>query len=71
MISSKQFQYCFIAWMKDCHAVTKASVIAIDGKTVRGSYDKSNKRSAINMVSTFCVVNEVVIGQVKTARKIQ
>jgi deoxyxylulose-5-phosphate synthase len=50
-----------------CHALTKGSVIAIDGKTVRGSYDKSNKRSVINMVSAFRVVNEVVIGHVKTA----
>ena len=69
MISPKQFQSCFIAWMKDCHTVTKGSVIAIDGKTVRGSYDKSNKRGAIHMVSAFCAANEVVIGQVKTAEK--
>ena len=55
--------------MRDCHSATKGNVIAIDGKTVRGSYDKSNKRGAIHMVSAFCAANEVVIGQVKTAEK--
>ena len=69
MISPKQFQSCFIAWMKDCHTATKGNIIAIDGKTVRGSYDKSKKRGAIHMVSAFCAANEVVIGQVKTAEK--
>jgi hypothetical protein len=52
-----------------CHTVTKGSVMAIDGKIVRGSYDKSNKRGAIYIVSEFCAANEVVIGQVKTAEK--
>ena len=69
MINPKQFQSCFIAWMNDCHCVTKGNVIAIDGKTVRGSYDKSKKRGAIHMVSVFCAANKVVIGQVKTAEK--
>ena len=69
MLNPKQFQSCFIAWMNDCHSATKGDVIAIDGKTVRGSYDKSKKRGAIHMVSAFCAANEVVIGQVKTAEK--
>jgi predicted transposase YbfD/YdcC len=69
MINPKQFQSCFIAWMNDCHSSTKIDVIAIDGKTVRGSYDKSKKRGAIDMVSAICEANEVVIGQVKTAQK--
>jgi hypothetical protein len=49
--------------------VTKGSVIAIDGKTVSGFYDKSNKRDAMHMVSAFYAANEIVIGQVKTAEK--
>ncbi len=69
MLNPKQFQSCFIAWMKDYHTATKGSVIAIDGKTVRGSYDKSKKRGAIHMVSAFCAANEVIIGQVKTSEK--
>jgi len=42
-----------MAWMKDFHKVTEGSVIAIDDKTVYCSYNKSNKRGAIHMVSAF------------------
>ncbi|WED28457.1 hypothetical protein L3V77_00985 [Vibrio sp. DW001] len=36
------FQRCFIAWIKDCH--TESEVIAIDGKTLRDSYDRSKEK---------------------------
>jgi hypothetical protein len=37
--------------MKDCTELTKGEVIAIDGKTVRGSYDDSRGLGAIHMVN--------------------
>lgn len=43
-------QRAFIDLMKDCHELTKGEVITIDGKAVRGSYDKSRGQSAIHMV---------------------
>lgn len=46
MISSKQFQSCFSNWMKDCHDATDGEVIAIDGKTIRGTYDKGKREGA-------------------------
>jgi predicted transposase YbfD/YdcC len=69
MLNPTQFQSCFITWMNDCHCATKGDVIANDGKTVRGSYNKSNKLGAIHMVVVFCVANGVVISQVKTVEK--
>ncbi len=62
-------QQCFISWMKAAHIATQGEVIAIDGKTVRGSYDKQSK-NAIHMVSAFAANNGVVLGQIKTAEKI-
>lgn len=38
MISGKQLQKSFSAWMKNCHDVTDGEVVAIDGKTLRGTY---------------------------------
>ena len=55
--------------MKDCHEISCGSVIAIDGKTVRRSYDKSRRQGAIHMVSAFSAANELVLGQVKTDEK--
>ncbi|EKS4946949.1 ISAs1 family transposase, partial [Salmonella enterica] len=42
-VNAKKFQDCFIRWMQECHVITDGKVIAIDGKTVRGSYDKKKK----------------------------
>jgi len=62
-------QHCFINWMKSAQTGTQGEVIALDGKTVRGSYDKKSKKSAIHMVSAFAANNGVVLGQIKTAEK--
>ncbi|WP_240799191.1 ISAs1 family transposase, partial [Vibrio sp. F13] len=69
LISAKQLQRCFTAWMKDCHEVTEGEVIAIEGKTLRGTYNKDKRCGAIHMVSAFSTANQVVLGQVKTADK--
>ncbi|MBU6955637.1 ISAs1 family transposase [Hahella sp. HN01] len=43
--------------------------IAIDGKTLRRSYDRSSSKPAIHMVSAWSTANELVLGQVKTQEK--
>ncbi|WP_226916970.1 ISAs1 family transposase, partial [Halomonas sp. FME65] len=63
-------QSAFAEWMKACHDVTEgAVVVAIDGKTLRGSYCRGKGKGAIHMVSAFSAANGVVLGQVKTAEK--
>ena len=69
LIDPKEFQQCFIKWMADCHEVTDGKVVAIDGKTVRRSFDKTKRRGAIHMVSAFCTANSVVLGQLKVDEK--
>ena len=69
LISSNQLQRCFSLWMQDCHEVTKGEVIAIDGKTLRGTYNKDKRCGAIHMVSAFSAANQTVLGQVKTGDK--
>lgn len=53
MINATRLQKCFIEWMKDCTELTKGGVIAIDGKTVRDSYDDSRGLGAIHVVNTL------------------
>lgn len=55
--------------MRDCHSSEDSSVIAIDGKTLRGSYDKSRRRGAIHVISAFSAIGGVVLSQLKTAEK--
>ena len=69
MISPKALQKAFIDWMRDCHELTDGEVVAIDGKTVRGSYDKSRDRAAIHMVNAFATGNGVCLAQAKVNSK--
>lgn len=68
-IKPSLLQSCFINWMKAAEINTQGEIIAVDGKTVRRSYDKKEKLSAIHMVSAFAANNGVVLGQVKTNEK--
>ncbi len=62
------FQRCFVAWVA---ALTKtpSEVIAIDGKTLRRSYQKKDSKAPIHMVSAFAARQRLVLGQVKVNEK--
>lgn len=68
-ISPRKFHECFINWMRDCHSSDDGDIIAIDGKTLRHSYDKSRRRGAIHVISAFPTMNGLVPGQIKTNEK--
>ncbi|WP_375501428.1 ISAs1 family transposase [uncultured Nostoc sp.] len=68
-INPQQFQSCFLDWIKSIQKLTNGEVVAIDGKTLRGSYDQSSAQSAIVMVSAWATVNKLVLGQVKVDEK--
>ena len=62
------FQRCFVAWTA---ALTNASaeVIAIDGKTVRRSYQKKGAEEPIHVVSAFAARQRMVLGQTRVGDK--
>ena len=55
--------------MEAIQIVTEGEIIAIDGKTLRRSRDKSSNKKAIHMVSAWGRENSMVLGQVKTEEK--
>lgn len=59
---------CFLTWTQSVSRLTKGEVISIDGKTLRGSRDKSNK-SIVHMVSAWASTNNIVLGQQKVDDK--
>src|SRR6516164_1109850 len=67
-LDAKKFQRCFVAWVAALTG-TSAEVIAIDGKTVRRSYQKKGAKAPIHMVSAFAARQRLVLGQVKVAEK--
>lgn len=68
-IEPTQLQRCFADWMQAVAVLTEGQVVAIDGKTLCSSYNRTSRRSAIHMVSAFASANGVVLGQVKTEEK--
>jgi hypothetical protein len=65
-LDAEKFQQCFVAWVASLTGAP-AGVIAIDGKTVRRSYQEKGKKAAIHMV--FAARQRLVLGQVKVADK--
>jgi predicted transposase YbfD/YdcC len=62
------FQRCFVAWVATLTGASR-DVIAIDGKTLRRSYQKKGAKAPIHMVSAFVARQRLVLGQVKVADK--
>jgi predicted transposase YbfD/YdcC len=67
-LDAAQFQRCFVAWVAALTGAP-AGVIAIDGKTLRRSYQKKGAKAPIHMVSAFAARQRLVLGQVKVAEK--
>lgn len=63
-IDPRQFEQCFLAWVNAVFERTTGKVVAIDGKTLRRSYDRTSKKAALQMVSAWARTNHLVLGQV-------
>jgi predicted transposase YbfD/YdcC len=61
-INPELFAACFLDWVRDCWP-DPLDAIAIDGKTVRGSHDRSKGRAALHLVSAFAANSHLVLGQ--------
>jgi predicted transposase YbfD/YdcC len=63
------FEVCIQKFMQGFAESARGQVIAIDGKTLRRSFDAASKTAAIHMVSAFVENNHLVLGQVATQEK--
>lgn len=50
-INPKVFEQCFRRWIESIVELAGAQVIPIDGKTLKGSYDREQGKSALHLVS--------------------
>lgn len=69
LINPEKFQECFLSWIKSVAILTDGEVIAIDGKSLKHSYDKKAGNRSINMVSAWATSNKLVLGQRKVDKK--
>ncbi|MEO8837724.1 MAG: ISAs1 family transposase [Herbaspirillum sp.] len=68
-LDSAVFQDCFTRWVSTICGSLDGQVVAIDGKTMRGSHHHRLGKKAIHMVSAFASDQGITLGQLKTAEK--
>ncbi len=68
-LDTEQLKQCLIRWSDALRTSASDGVIAIDGKTLRKTFDEAAKRVAIHMVSAFCSTEHLVLGQIRTLAK--
>jgi len=69
LIDPTKFEDCFCAWIASLEIDTTCEIIAIDGKTLRGSGNKRKNEKPLHLVSAWAVHNRVMLGQVRTEEK--
>jgi predicted transposase YbfD/YdcC len=70
ILNPRQFERCFIAWaqgLKEGGIIER--MIAIDGKTSRGSKDSFHHRSPLHSVHAWSVENGICLGQIECGEK--
>jgi predicted transposase YbfD/YdcC len=63
------FEKCLLSWIQAVQEISAHRLIAIDGKTLRGSYDRGDGKAAIHMVSAWAAENKLSLGQVVVDEK--
>jgi len=64
-----QFSYFFSEWIASLNELSSGQVVAIDGKTLRGSVDKAHDKAAIHMITAFVSEQQLFLGQLATEQK--
>jgi len=68
-IDPSEFQECFQVWVSSITKKLGVEVIAIDGKTLKQSYDRQAQQKALHIVSAWSSSHQLVLGQKKVNDK--
>lgn len=68
-INPKEFGQCFSEWVRTLCQLSDKEVVAIDGKRICNSFDKTKGKSAIHMVSALATESGLCLGQTATMEK--
>jgi len=68
-IKPEHFLSCFSSWVQAVMKKTAGEVIAIDGKSLRRSYDKADPKAMLHVVSAWANTNRLVLAQERVSDK--
>lgn len=63
LIDTGRFETCFEAWARSFGATLDREVVAIDGKTIRGSFDRGREQGPLHVISAWACDRRLVLGQ--------
>jgi predicted transposase YbfD/YdcC len=69
VLNPKEFDKSFLSWVQSIHKKSQGEVIALDGKTLRRSHDRTNAKEALHLVHAWASENHMLLGQVATDTK--
>jgi predicted transposase YbfD/YdcC len=64
-----EFRRCFLSWVQAVVGEVGAQVVAVAGKTLRGSHDRAAGKAALHLVSAWATASGLVLGQAATDAK--
>ena len=68
-IDPEEFERCFLGWVRSACEATDGEVVAVDGKTLRRSYDSASDKAALHMVEAWASEQHLTLGQISTEDK--
>lgn len=64
-IKPEALEKCLARWLQTIMGSLKGEIVPIDGKSLRGSYDRNQGQSALHLVTAWASEQRLVLGQVK------
>ena len=66
-LDAEQFEACSVKWEQHLHELTQGQLLAIDGKTVRRSHARRQKKGPLHLISAWATTSRLVLGQTEVA----
>ena len=58
-------EQCFLEWVASFSSVEQREGVAIDGRTLRRSFDRGKKQKPFHLLSAFSTRQGMILGSVK------
>lgn len=69
LLDTEQLQQCLAAWVEHLQFCLEGQTVAIDGKTLRGSHDKSTGLKPLHVVNVWANQVKFCLGQISVSEK--
>jgi predicted transposase YbfD/YdcC len=68
-LDAQQFERCFLTWVAATTVQTAGQVVAVDGKSVRRSHDRTAGKGPLHLVGAWATAHRLLLGEVAVDAK--